>query len=75
MPLIKKSTYPGAPFYQYNGHLQTIIPALFTSAAQVNYERERFTTKDDDFIDLDWIKGGHKNLVILTHGLEGNTQH
>ncbi len=72
MPLIKKSSYPGAPAYQYNGHLQTVIPAL-QSGSQVNYERERFTTKDDDFIDLDWIKGGHKNLVILTHGLEGNS--
>ena len=72
MPLIKKSSYPGAPFYQYNGHLQTVIPAL-SAGSKVNYERERFITKDDDFVDLDWIKGGHKNLVILTHGLEGNS--
>ena len=72
MPLIKKSAYPGPPFYLFNGHLQTIIPAL-GKAAKVDYTRERLITPDEDFLDLDRIKTGSKNLVILTHGLEGNS--
>lgn len=72
MPLVKKSSYPGPPVFQFNGHLQTIVPAL-RSGARVNYVRERIETKDADFLDLDWVKKGSKNLVILTHGLEGNS--
>jgi len=35
--------------------------------------RERLELKDGDFLDLDWIKKKNKNLAILVHGLEGNT--
>jgi predicted alpha/beta-fold hydrolase len=38
------------------------------------YQRERINTPDHDFLDLDWIKQGSKKLVIISHGLEGNTQ-
>lgn len=72
MPIIRTSAYPGAPSIQFNGHLQTVLPAL-RSGAEVSYERERITTKDNDFLDLDRLDAGSKNLVILTHGLEGNS--
>ena len=72
MPLLP-SAYPGAPAYQYNGHLQTIIPSLTRSIVGVNYSRERLTLQDGDFVDLDWISTGQKRLVILTHGLEGDS--
>lgn len=61
------------PFYLKNKHLQTILPALFRKIDCVSYERERLTTWDNDFIDLDWSKVGSKKLVILFHGLEGNS--
>lgn len=73
MPLIAKSSYPGPPFYQFNPHLQTILPALLRQINDLQYERERFTLADGDFVDLDWIDKGSKNLVILSHGLEGST--
>ena len=38
-----------------------------------HYERERITTSDDDFLDLDWKRAGNPQLVIICHGLEGNT--
>jgi predicted alpha/beta-fold hydrolase len=38
------------------------------------YQRERITTPDDDFLDLDWLKQKSNNLIIISHGLEGNTQ-
>ena len=38
------------------------------------YQRERITTPDHDFLDLDWLKQGSKKLIVISHGLEGNTQ-
>ncbi|MBN8822953.1 MULTISPECIES: alpha/beta fold hydrolase [unclassified Spirosoma] len=72
MPLIR-SSYPGPPTYQYNGHLQTIIPSLTRVVTGVTYERERLTLSDGDFVDLDWIDKGQKQLLVLTHGLEGDS--
>ncbi|MBD2754725.1 YheT family hydrolase [Spirosoma validum] len=72
MPLVH-SDYPGPPAYQYNGHLQTIIPSLTRQVSGVTYERERLTLSDDDFVDLDWIDTGKDRLAILTHGLEGDS--
>lgn len=73
MPIIHKSAYPGPPRYQYNAHVQTIWPALFRKV-KVPYERERFILSDGDFVDLDWIDKGSRNLIIVTHGLEGNSE-
>ncbi|QJW91906.1 alpha/beta fold hydrolase [Spirosoma taeanense] len=73
MPLLI-STYPGPPAYQYNGHLQTIIPSLTRQVTGVVYERERLTLSDGDFVDLDWVNAGQSRLVVLTHGLEGDSQ-
>ncbi|RYC67702.1 YheT family hydrolase [Spirosoma sordidisoli] len=72
MPIIS-SAYPGPPSYQYNGHLQTVIPSLTRSVSGVSYERERLVLADGDFVDLDWLDQGQKRLVILTHGLEGDS--
>ena len=72
MPLLR-STYPGPPAYQYNGHLQTIIPSLLRRVPGVDYERERLTLADRDFVDLDWLDQQSNKLVILTHGLEGDS--
>jgi hypothetical protein len=74
MPLIANSAYQ-SPFFLGNGHVQTILPALFRVTKGVQYRRERIATPDDDFIDLDWStkNADTKQLVILTHGLEGNS--
>jgi predicted alpha/beta-fold hydrolase len=37
------------------------------------YTRERITTPDNDFLDLDWLTNSSKKLVIISHGLEGNS--
>ena len=73
MPLITRSSYPGPPRYQFNGHLQTIVPAL-RRAPLVLFERERLETDDEDFLDLDWLDRKSRRLVILSHGLEGNSR-
>lgn len=62
------------PALQFSGHLQTIVPGLMRRVHGVQYVRERIATPDDDFLDLDWIRKGHRRLVVLTHGLEGSSE-
>ncbi len=57
---------------QFNGDLQSILPT-YRSVLGVSYERERITTSDNDFLDLDWIDSKSRKLVLLTHGLEGGS--
>lgn len=73
MPVVRQSTYPGPPRYLFNGHLQTIVPSVFRKIEGVAYERERFMLSDDDFVDIDWLDTRSKKLVVLTHGLEGDS--
>ena len=73
MPLVPHSSYPGPPRYQWNGHFQTILPALTRKINEVHYERERLELSDGDFVDLDWLDAKSQTLIILSHGLEGST--
>lgn len=73
MPLIS-SKYK-APLWIGGKHAQTIIPNLFRKVLNAPvYTRERISTPDQDFLDLDWSCKGYERLVILTHGLEGNSR-
>lgn len=62
------------PAWLLNRHFETIYPSLFRKVELDEYVRERINTPDDDFLDLDWLKTGAEKLVIISHGLEGNTQ-
>ncbi|AWW32833.1 alpha/beta hydrolase [Echinicola strongylocentroti] len=73
MPLIKHSSYPGPPILYFNGHFETILPSVFRKITGVVYQRERIDTADRDFLDLDWSRVGSKKLLIISHGLEGNS--
>ncbi|NJD36468.1 MAG: hydrolase [Betaproteobacteria bacterium] len=62
-----------APNWLPGGHAQTIWPLLIKGPLPP-YRRERWTTPDDDFIDLDWIAGeAGAPCVVLFHGLEGSS--
>ena len=74
MPLLPNSSYAGPPAYMFNGHLETILPNYIRPSIKVNYQRERLTLSDGDFVDLDWIYNKSSNLVILTHGIIGDSQ-
>ncbi|OGR28531.1 MAG: alpha/beta hydrolase [Desulfobacterales bacterium RIFOXYA12_FULL_46_15] len=65
--------YYTPPFLFGNGHVQTIFPVLFRKVDSVRYKRERISTFDNDFLDLDWSVNGHDRLAVISHGLEGNT--
>ena len=71
-------TMPSESHYEVNGfgrwgHFQTVIPTLFRRVSDINWQRERITTTDEDFIDLDWLTNDSANLVLLCHGLEGSS--
>ncbi|GAA4313977.1 YheT family hydrolase [Nibribacter koreensis] len=72
MPLVPSSSYR-APFFLFNGHLQTILPSTLRKAPAVTYTRERIDTPDEDFLDLDWSCAESETLVVVSHGLEGDT--
>ena len=74
-----------APAWLPGGHLQTLYASLLAPRPRVAYLRERWNTPDGDFIDLDWIRDQDAGagtpdsakpapLVVLFHGLEGNSR-
>ena len=69
-----------APNWLPGGNLQTIWPALFGRRVVTplpDYRRERWTTPDGDFIDVDFLDAageGPRPLLVLFHGLEGSSR-
>ena len=82
MPIISTDDYQ-PPFWLPESQSQTIFPSLFRKVEGVDYIRERINTPDGDFIDIDFSKvyqiqnpeNRFKNskLIILSHGLEGDS--
>ena len=72
MPLLDDSHYI-RPKWLFNGHLETIYPSLFRKVTVPSPIHERIITIDGDFLDLDWYKQKQSKLVIISHGLEGNS--
>jgi len=81
-----------APLWLPGGNLQTIWAAKFarrSDSIAPPYRRERWTTPDDDFIDVDWVDAAAQPasparpasdraftqppLIVLFHGLEGSS--
>ncbi len=63
-----------APMWIGGKHAQTIIPSLFRKVTGIHYLRERISTDDGDFLDLDWSRVDSSKLLILSHGLEGSSR-
>lgn len=68
-----------APRWLPGGDLQTIWPALFSRRAPGSpppYRRERWTTPDGDFIDVDFLGAAPAEapMLVLFHGLEGSSR-
>lgn len=62
-----------APKLLGNGHLATIYPHLFRKVKLQNYTREVIVNDRGEHLDLDWIENGHNKVLVLGHGLEGNS--
>jgi predicted alpha/beta-fold hydrolase len=81
-----------APWWLPEGHTQTIYSSLWAqpkASSGVPWQRERWATPDDDFIDVDELlppqessdlagtlpsNTGSRVLCVLFHGLEGSSQ-
>lgn len=72
MPVIK-SEYT-APFGFGNRHVQTVFPTLFRRVKHIDFTRYRHETTDGDFFDADCAFGNGDRVIILVHGLEGNSR-
>jgi uncharacterized protein len=67
-----------APAWLPGGQVQTIWPALYgrrTQGPAPVYQRERWTTPDNDFIDVDFRLADDPAApwLVLFHGLEGSS--
>lgn len=68
-----------APAWLPGGHAQTIWPALFARRFHGDpprFRRERWTTPDQDFVDVDFLDApadADAPLLVLFHGLEGSS--
>ncbi len=71
-----------APAWLPGGQAQTIWPALYARrhhGRAPQFKRERWTTPDGDFIDVDRLQTQQPSqagqpLLVLFHGLEGSSQ-
>lgn len=70
-----------APWWLPGGNLQTIFAALRGPRYEgdaPSFHRERWTTPDRDFIDVDWFGASGRDtsrrpLLVVFHGLEGSS--
>jgi predicted alpha/beta-fold hydrolase len=67
-----------APRWLPGGHAQTIWPVFFSrrfDGERPRFRRERWTTPDRDFVDVDWLgEDASVPLLVLFHGLEGSSR-
>ena len=62
-------------WYLKNGHLATIVPATLYRPEELEYDaRLSFESEDDDFFEVDIIERGNDRVVVILHGLEGNSE-
>jgi len=65
-----------ASFLLKNPHIQTIYASLFRKDMHLEFEKERFSLSDGDFVDAYWYKVKEHTastpIAILFHGLAGS---
>ena len=73
MPILKSRYNPKNPLFR-NGHFASIFPTQFRSIHLKHaLHRQRLTTPDSDFIDVDITDKTHQRVAFLFHGFEGNS--
>jgi predicted alpha/beta-fold hydrolase len=65
-----------APWWLPGGHAQTVYSAVVAKPRKrPRLERERWSTPDGDFVDVDWLRGPREApLLVMFHGLEGSAE-
>lgn len=62
------------PVWLRNPHVNTISTNLLRTVKGIEYERRRLELEDGDFLDLDFVAKGSKTVLLVLHGLEGDSQ-
>jgi uncharacterized protein len=81
---VEAASLPYAPpYWLRNPHLQTLYAACIARCPRMAWRRERWSTPDGDFVDLDWLGARQGTaracalspppLIVLFHGLEGSS--
>lgn len=74
MQTIETVPFSSAPWC-FNGHAHTVLCSLLFDAPPLNFNRITIDTPDGDFLELDLKERGENSpVVILFHGLEGNSR-
>ena len=78
MPCVEHSGFR-SPWWLAGAHRQTLVPALTRRVPSPPWQRERLELPDGDFLDLDWSRTprrlpGNGRVVVISHGLEGNSR-
>lgn len=69
--IIPEDYHPPFPFT--NAHVNTFYPFFLRRQVEPAYKRQRLSTPDDDFFDVDFIQNDNRRIAILCHGLEGSS--
>ncbi|HIP49017.1 MAG TPA: alpha/beta fold hydrolase [Lutibacter sp.] len=72
MPLLTQTSFKPNIFFK-NTHFNTLYRFIFSTSA-IDFKRERMTTNDADFIDLDISSVQSESVIIAIHGLEGSSK-
>ena len=78
MPVFEACSYK-APFWFPGGNVQTLAPRIACFVPQVSFFREQLELEDGDFLFVDWAYASgntadpSRKLVVLSHGLEGDS--
>lgn len=77
MNTAKQDFYPKnyqRPYFFFNRHLETIIPSIFRRVELPPPESGILELADGDFVEYDHYQHHNPKLVVLCHGLEGNSR-
>ncbi len=79
VPVLPAGAFPvpfRPPFAAANRHVQTIGGKFLRPESAIELRHERWHTPDEDFLDLDFTPDPDSDspLVLVLHGLEGNTR-
>ncbi|MEL6558184.1 MAG: alpha/beta fold hydrolase [Bacteroidota bacterium] len=74
MPVIHSNSYR-PPLFLRGKHLETIYPALFRSVTGLpDCKRKVHLLSDGDSLTYDHYRNNQQKVVIISHGLEGNSR-
>ena len=74
MPVVKWSSYD-KPWMLFNRHMETIVPSALRRFKDLpSRMRSKIETDDGDFLQVDQYLNDSNKVIIISHGLEGDSE-